>query len=335
MAPITSKSASVSWNLRMLPSPALSTSDRYRPPALVCRNSRYTTLPTVAVRTLFGSAVRRSRDMRRSAVSAASVSSARRTASAYPSIGRLMNTATAPATIAVIAITMTISMSVTPRARLRQGIGCIAHAVAVEHDEDIRSRRSVHAHLDEQRIARRNRTEGLLAHGDSRAVGGEAGDHSAGNVPDPSHGIGVVTVVVAHVVERRRAACNTRFAGLRTERQLAFIVVAADSARAIRGAGRARCVGIVRIAVRKRLKLDLFHECFGDGESLFLHHRIGARACAQAERAHDANHGHADDDDEEDQLDERDAALLSARHIRFLPRPRSAAPDRPPRRSST
>src|SRR2546421_6931389 len=90
---------------------------------------------------LFGSALRRSRVMRRRAVSAMSVSSARRAVSAYSSKGRLMNTATPLAMIAVIAMTMTISISVTPLCRLldglRQSIGRVAHSVAVELNDRV------------------------------------------------------------------------------------------------------------------------------------------------------------------------------------------------------
>src|SRR5712691_3988644 len=112
-----------------------------------------------------------------------------------------MNTATAEAMIAVIAMTMTISISVTPRSLLRwrsgQSIGCIAHAVAVKNHGGVSAHRPGHGHLDQQRIGRRNSTQGLVDDGDARCVIPESGNGGSRKVSDARHAEGVVVI---HVV---------------------------------------------------------------------------------------------------------------------------------------
>src|SRR5882762_6461500 len=103
-----------------------------------------------------------------------------------------MNTATAPAMMAVIAMTMTISISVTPRSLLRwrsgQSIGCIAHAVAVKDDLGVGARRPSDGHCDEKRIACRDRPQQLGGgggdDGDASCVILESGDGRSGKVSD-------------------------------------------------------------------------------------------------------------------------------------------------------
>src|SRR5437763_4516710 len=108
-----------------------------------------------------------------------------------------MNTETAPAMMAVIAMTMTISISVTPRSRLRsgQGIGCVAHAVAVKNHGGVSARRPKHGHGDQQRIRRGNRGEGLIGDAVRRRVAAESGDGRSRKVSDARHdGDGVVVI---------------------------------------------------------------------------------------------------------------------------------------------
>src|SRR5438445_13758683 len=101
-----------------------------------------------------------------------------------------MNTETAPAMMAVIAMTMTISISVTPRSRLcsGQGIGCIAHAVAVKDDLGVSARRPGHGHGDQQRIRRGKRSEGLIGYADGRRVAAESVDGRSRLVRAAQHG---------------------------------------------------------------------------------------------------------------------------------------------------
>src|SRR5437773_3215146 len=113
-----------------------------------------------------------------------------------------MNTETAPAMMAVIEMTMIISISVTPRSRLcsGQGIGCIAHAVAVKDDLGVSARRPIHRYRDEKRIACRDRPQRLVGDGDACCVIPESGNGGSRKVQDADH---AESVVVAHVVIRR------------------------------------------------------------------------------------------------------------------------------------
>src|SRR5882762_8564453 len=129
-----------------------------------------------------------------------------------------MNTATAPAMMAVIAMTMTISISVTPRSLLRgrsgQSIGRIAHAVAVKNHGGVSARRPGHGHLDEKRVTCWDRPQNLVDNGDARCVILESGNGRSRNVSDSrDQGVGEA-VVIAHVVIRRGRAV-ARFARLR------------------------------------------------------------------------------------------------------------------------
>src|SRR5688572_25992933 len=179
---------------------------------------------------LLGGGERRSRVMRRNAVSAMSLSSARRAESMYASNGRVMDTATLPAMIAVIEITMTISTKVAPcAARSGQGVRRIADSVAVQDHGGVRGPDDGNG--DEQPIGGGNGAQRLVGDRDAGAVGTEVRKHCPRQIGDARSD--AETVVVADVVERRRA--GARFPSLRAERQLVLVVRAARAAGAAGG----------------------------------------------------------------------------------------------------